>query len=308
MKEIALNPQDFTKSFESNLSDYVRNRIITYNFKYYETSNEESDECTLRIVKTLLEGKTIQSGEHRISQWENGWVENLNNLQNDSNLVSIIPKYFSKFNILRWHQKFIKPVSENFELNMLRIILDWLIDKYMRDAENIYEFGCGTGHHLINVRTVNPKCNLFGLDWVESSQRIIETFAKQTDDTKLFAHKFDYFNPDNNFVLEDNAVIYTVASLEQIGKKYDKFVDYLFLNNPRLCIHIEPIEELLDQNNLLDYLSIEYFKKRNYLSGFLNYLYKLQAEGRAEILTAQRTYIGSLFIEGYSVVVWHPIS
>ena len=74
-----------------------------------------------------------------------------------------------------------------------------------------------------------------------------------------------------------------------------------------MCIHIEPIEELLDKNILLDYLSIKYFEKRNYLSGFLSGLKKLEKQNKIKILKADRNNIGSLFIEGYSIIVWQPI-
>jgi hypothetical protein len=126
-------------------------------------------------------------------------------------------------------------------------------------------------------------------------------------DSDIHAHRFDYFNPDESFHLQPQSVVFTVASLEQVGSRWDKLIEYLLSNSPKLCIHIEPISELLDPNKLNDYLSIEYFKKRNYLDGFLNGLRKLEIDGKVKIHRAQRTHIGSLFIEGYSVVIWEPI-
>jgi len=75
---------------------------------------------------------------------------------------------------------------------------------------------------------------------------------------------------------------------------------------PAMCIHVEPIAELLNENVLLDNLSCKYFRKRNYLHGFLCGLQELERRGQARIHRTQRTGIGSLFIEGYSVVVWSP--
>ena len=79
------------------------------------------------------------------------------------------------------------------------------------------------------------------------------------------------------------------------------------VKKPDYCIHVEPIEELLDENNLLDWLLIQYFNKRKYLKGFLNHLHVLEKNSNVEILKAQRSYIGSLFIDGYSIVVWKPL-
>ena len=62
--------------------------------------------------------------------------------------------------------------------------------------------------------------------------------------------------------------------------------------------------EYLDSNNLIDYLSIKYFDKRNYLNGLRNHLFSLQNEGKIEIIQDQRSYIGSMFVDGYSIIAW----
>ena len=259
-----------------------------------------------KITSVLKDKNIVKAGKHRLSQWEKGWRENLKNITKSQNIGSIVPKYFGKYNYLRINQKFIRPASKNFEYHTLCVIVDWLFDKYVRKADNIYEFGCGTGYHLLRARKINPTAVLWGLDWAPASQAIIKQLVSKYNDSNLHAHRFDYFNPDMNFKLGKNSIVYTVASLEQTGSKFKKFISYLIKNRPKLCIHIEPIAEFLDENNLLDYLSIEYFKKRNYLNGFLTYLRDLKRKGKIKILKAQRTFVGSLFIEGYSVVVWSP--
>lgn len=304
MKELTY--LDFESAFGESLSSAVREKIKNYSFQYEDITETEFEESILRIVSTLLDPNLLRSGEHRLEQWEKGWTENLHQLAKSDDPASIIPHYFGKYGLVRFKQKFLRPVSEYFEYHMLGVILDWLFDKYMKDAKNIYEFGCGTGHNLFKLKKVNPNADLWGLDWATSSQDIIRTFASRGVD-KMFAHRFDYFNPDFNFKLEKNSIVYTVASLEQIGDKFEQFVSYLLEYRPSLCIHIEPIGELLDKNRLIDYLSVEYFKKRNYLNGYLNYLKKLENDGSLKIQRAQRTYVGSFFIEGYSVIVWNPI-
>jgi hypothetical protein len=305
-KKITLTASDFEKIFNEKLSDYVKSKVEEYKFSYYDVTSDERDACIKKIISALLDSNLVCAGELRIGDWEKGWSENLKKIASNPDFESIIPKYFGKYDVVRLNQKFIKPASKNFEYNMLCIILDWIFDMYMRDASSIYEFGCGTGYHLVRTREVNPTSNLWGLDWTESSQKIIQKLALERSDSRLFAHRFDFFNPDMDFLLEKDAVVYTVASLEQVGTEFDKFITYLRSNKPKLCIHVEPIAELLDENNLLDYLSIKYFKKRNYLDGFLTYLRQLESKGDIKILKAQRTYIGSFFIEGYSVVVWIP--
>jgi hypothetical protein len=298
--------KDFEYLFKENLSDFVKEKICEYSLEYFDITNAESDACIKKIVAALIDKNLVKAGEHRFAQWEIGWKENLKKLIESQDIDSIIPNYFGKYDYVRINRKFVKPASKVFEYRTLCVIVDWLSDKYMREVDAIYEFGCGTGYHLLRTRKVNLTAALWGLDWAPASQEIINQIASKGIISKLYAHRFDYFNPDMDFQLANNSIVYTVASLEQVGTKFKKFVNYLIKNKPKLCIHVEPISELLDENNLIDYLSIEYFKKRNYLHGFLTYLRKLENDDEIKILQAQRTFVGSLFIEGYSVVVWTP--
>ena len=303
-----LGVEDFQEVFGEILSDYVKGCIKEYQFEYGEIASEEFQALLLKIVKTLNSDQVVRAGEHRLDEWEKGWGENLNLIESGSSTVNnLIPKYFEKYNVVRWNGRFIQPLTERFEKNSLSIILDWIFDKKLRGVNSIYEFGCGTGHNLFRVRAVNKEAKLWGLDWASSSQKIINKMREDGVDENIFSHNFDYFKPDIAFELDADSVIYTVASLEQIGSNWKSFVDYLLLKRPKLCIHIEPIGELLSQDVLLDYLSVEYFKKRNYLDGFLDGLRALEKEGKVKIHRQQRTYIGSLFIEGYSLVIWSPI-
>ena len=301
-----LTATDFEETLNDVLSAYVKCKLEEYDFCYYDLTLMERDAWIRKIVNVLLALNIEEAGEHRLEQWEKGWEENLTEFEASSRVEAVIPGYFGKYNVIRWKQKLIKPAHIDFERNSLSIIQDWLFDKYMRNAATVYEFGCGTGHNLFRVRNVNPNAKIWGLDWATSSQKIIQKLVRDGVDRNLFAHRFNLFHPDEDFNLEGDSIVYTVASLEQLGTRYKKFLKYLIKQRPSLCIHIEPVAELLDENNLLDYLSIQYFIKRKYLSGYLDHLRQLEKQGQLKILRAQRTYIGSLFIEGYSVIVWSP--
>jgi hypothetical protein len=75
---------------------------------------------------------------------------------------------------------------------------------------------------------------------------------------------------------------------------------------PGLCVHAEPISELYDAGNFVDYLSHRYHRQRGYLDGFLTMLYRLRDEGRITIDKVHRHQLGTKFCETYSYVVWHP--
>lgn len=302
-----INVNDFEIALGEKLSIFVKNRIEKTNLFYRELTLAERDEVLKKIIDFLFSKFMVFAGKHRFAQWEIGWRENLSEFQKSKKIIAIIPHYFGNYRVNRFRQRFVMALDKNFEIGMLSILEYWLFDKYFRDLPIIYEFGCGTGHNLLRLREVNNKAELWGLDWTKSSQKLINGVAKTLGDKKLKAKSFDFFQPDKEFKLDPNGAIFTVAALEQVGKKYKKFISYLIKNKISMCFHIEPIAELLDENVLVDNLSIKYFNKRNYLNGYLDYLKKLEKNGVIKIYDAKRTYIGSLFIDGYSIIIWSPI-
>jgi hypothetical protein len=307
MKKILLTHKDFARLFNDKLSNYVKNKISEYKLVYSPLSRQEEELVIIKIINTLLDPHLVYSGLHRLKQWEKGWGENLTELKREKTTGAVSPHYFGKYSVNRLNQIFVKGVSPNYEKNMLYVILDYLFDKYLREFDNVYEFGCGTGHNLLKVHEVNPSANLFGLDWAKSSQKIISQMSDLGLIKNIKGYNFDFFKPNKKIKLSDNSAIYTVAALEQVETNYKAFVSYLIKNKPNICLHVEPIAELLDENRLIDNLSIRYFRKRNYLNGYLTYLKKLEKEGKIKIHEAKRTYIGSMFIEGYSIIVWSPL-
>jgi hypothetical protein len=259
--------------------------------KYKLLNKKEEQDTIIRILDTILDPSLPFSGKHRLSQWEKGWGEN-------AKTGDLKPKYFGKYNVNRLNGKFVWGVSENYEQEMLYTLVDSLTRKYLTGCKNICEFGCGTGHNLHRIKKIVPEANPIGLDWAKSSQKILAQYDME-------GYNFDFFNPYFNMP-KDSGVI-TVAALEQTGRQYKRFVSYLLKKKPQVVVHIEPIPELLDPTKLIDYLSIKYMEKRKYLSGYLTYLQELEKQGRIKIIEARRSGIGSLLIDGYSIVVWRPL-
>jgi len=296
---------DFEKTFCEPLSKKVKDKIKEIDLQYTDLTTEEKDTLILDILKTLDNPTVKKAGPHRINDWIKGWGENNNEFINNPVFSSLVPKYFGKLPYVRWNQKFIKPKTKEFEYGMVKVLQYWLFDKYFSTLNNIYEFGCGTGHNLFRVNEINPQASLYGLDWSDSSLKVIENINKVYD-FNIKGHKFDYFNIDNSFNLGKNSGIFTFASLEQVGDKSKDFIQYLINQNPKVCLHIEPMGEYLDQENLNDYLSLKYFEKRNYIKGLRTHLHELEANNQIEILQDQRSYIGSMFVDGYSIIAWRP--
>ena len=307
IKQITLQEvQTAWKMEDSDLSKWLVERFNSLDLRYKELSRDERDAAILLVLETLNKDLVV-AGSHRIQDWQRGWGENLDAFLQSQNIKSLQPLYFNKYEYIRWNQEWIRPIDPAMEQSLLGFLLDYIFEKWIGDALAVYEFGCWTGHHLVRFRERFRNTALWGLDWAESSQMLISETAKVTGDQNLFGRHFDYFSPDHEFLLEADSAVYTVASLEQVGPNFKSFINYLISQEPRTVVHIEPMWEFLDASNLLDSLSIAYFSKRNYLDGLMQYLNELESQGLIEIVRSQRSYVGSFFVDGYSLVQWRPI-
>jgi len=273
-----------------------------YNLNFEYLDKKEFNDYLVDVVNVIT-SDIVKSGEHRIDEWEKGWRENLQNFLRTNDFFDLIPKYHSKRNYIRWKQSIIKPEDKRLDYYIHTIFVDSIIRHYMQHCDNIFEFGCGPGYHLLRLLEQLPDKNFYGADWTKASQYIIGTINEKLN-TNIHGINFNFFKPDYSVEVPENSGIYTVAVLEQIGDKFKDFIDYILVKKPSVCVHLEPIDELLDKNNLLDLLSIKYFRKRNYLNGFLPYLEQLEESGKIDIIKKQRIFTGSYFIEGHSLVVW----
>ena len=120
--------------------------------------------------------------------------------------------------------------------------------------------------------------------------------------------RFDFFAPDHTLALAPNSVVLTIGALEQTGRNFEAFLDYLLRQSPGLCVHIEPIVEWYDPEQIVDDAAIRFHRARNYLDGFATRLEALARDGRIQILKRKRSLFGSLFMEGYSQLIWRPVA
>lgn len=277
--------------------------LSTEDFRFVIIDKEEEEKILLEVMKTIDSPLSI-SGKDRKNDWENGWTENLQAfIKSNYDLSSLTPKYMHKFNVRRLFSKYIKPLDRNFEVNFYTAYRHFLFKKYLSNYEHLYEFGCGTGYNLVIMAQIFPDKDITGLDWATSSAHLVNEIASKHN-YRLKGRCFDFFNPDYSLRVADNSAFITLNSLEQLGNDYNKFIEFILNKRPEICINSEPILELYDQNNLLDYLASKYHNKRNYLKNYLSALKKYEHEGVIEILKVQRVHSGNIFHDAYSYVVW----
>jgi SAM-dependent methyltransferase len=170
-----------------------------------------------------------------------------------------------------------------------------LFAKYLRAVDEVSEFGCGAGHNLAAILDTARK--LRGFDW---SAQAVEQCRRRG----IEAQVFDMFAPDPNVTL--HGAVFTVHALEQLGRDFRPFLEFLLVRKPQIIFHIEPVEELYDEMDLQDFLSLSYHRKRGYLSGFLPHLQDLEKQGEIKIIEVRKSEIHGQFHDAYSVIAWRP--
>src|SRR3989338_2915348 len=76
-KIFSLGPRDFSSLFGETVSPVLSKRIGEHDFRYLNLTSAERDQCLLFVIDLLLDSRVGKSGEHRQSEWERGWSENL---------------------------------------------------------------------------------------------------------------------------------------------------------------------------------------------------------------------------------------
>ena len=287
--------------FSKEELDYIK----SLNLSYYKLSLKERDKVLHTIVKRIIEKDFWVSGEDKISVWNRGWKENLNLYLKSKNKYYLRPKFLKKYP-LRWRDDWINPISKNFEFDFFDVYRRNKFNNYFKNLDNIYEFGCGSAQHLILLSKFFKTKQIYGLDWSNFSIKIINQINK-FNQKPIFPKKFNLFKPDYGLKLQPKSAVFTVGTMEQLGKNYKPFLKYLAKNKPSVVLHFETIDYFYDQSTLHGYLGHRWGKERNYLSGYYDTLLKLKKNKKIKILEIKKFPLGSMYHNSYSLIVWRPI-
>lgn len=303
----SLEIADFAAAFgadEKEMESFCGELFKKMDFRYRFVSPEEREKIFLDIIKKCDRQEFSVSGASRQNDWSRGWREILKEFQDSGgDLKTLIPKDIHGDRPLRYRGNYIVSNSDSFEHDFSLLFRNWLFKKYFSDYENIYEFGCGTGHNLVASAKLFPNKKFFGLDWVVESAEILRAVAEKYG-WQIEGFQFDFFRPDDNFAIKPQSLVYTSAALEQLGQNFRQFIDYLLRGKPALCVNVECLNEYYNQDDLFDYLALKYHQSRNYLQGFLTYLRQLEKDKKIKIIATKRLGFGSLYHEVFSYVIW----
>lgn len=289
------------------LPDACEAFVNSGDFNYDVPDANTRDGIILSILNHLESDRPTRVGEQRAEIWESCWADNLRRFVGaNHDPDKLLPDFIRTGQPVRLRQQYVIPRTSGFEAAFLQVCRAYLFDRFFRETGTIYEFGCGSGFNLVALAKQLSGKRLFGLDWSKSSNETVNLLRSNLN-IDITGRDFDFFNPDPSLRLDQGSAVLTMCALEQVGPRHETFINYILQQRPSICLHMEPLLDLYDENNLVDYLALRYHRKREYLFGLLPYLNNLAAAGKIEIVETRRMFFGSLYHEGYSFVAWRPL-
>ncbi|MCA9499793.1 MAG: class I SAM-dependent methyltransferase [Nitrospira sp.] len=273
--------------------------------RYQKLSQVEWNAHLLHVLRRIHEELSPRKISDNLSVFEQGWNENYELcLGQGLSSASLRPRYVKPFHVVRLCGEYIHPHDPYFSDRMLSLAIQCWSAKYLTDVDQVYEFGCGTGRYLFQLAGLFPGKRFVGLDWTRASQRIINLMTLAG--LPIRGQRFNMMKPLTQVRIEEGSGVLTIGAMEQLGDRYQAFLDFLLSNQPRIVMHFEPIEEFYDQNNIFDYVGWLYHRKRGYLRGYWTALQSLERQRRITILEARRLGVGDPYHESSSLIIWQP--
>jgi hypothetical protein len=304
-----ITAEDFCEMFRcaaEELPEGFAQKLWNVDTAYQSASRFQLEEYLLDMLDRIEKPWTMRSREENMQAFEKGWSENLELLKTEGvSEQTLRPRYFRDNKFLRYNRDLIVARNSNIEYDLFVLARMIIFSRYLCDYDRICELGCGSCNNLYLLHKMLPDKKLCGFDWVPASAKIAEYLAEDLS-ADISGGVFDMLLPDANLNLDKNTAVITIHAMEQLGEGHGPFIDYLLQNKPGIVIHYEPIVELYDPLNLIDYLAIMYSRKRGYLSGYLPRLRQLENQNKLQILEQFRPNLGGVYHES-SLIVWKPL-
>jgi len=303
--------EDFADLFGTSIEDIPRDlqaEIGRRDFRYVVLEGEERDQTIVDVLKTIDSGQLSLAGPEGKGRWNKGWGENLDAfIASGFDLKALVPKYIRPRQPVRLKGGYALPVNPAFELDWYEVFRPWFLQTYLGGFEHVFEFASGSGFNLAALAQIDPGRHYVGLDWAAPSAEIVNRMGTHFG-WNMQGRIFDFFNPDQSLDVPANSAFVTIGGLEQTGTNWGAFFDFIRAKRPACVLHIEPISEWYDDTKLFDYTALRFHHARNYGVGYVDWVEDLASRGEAEIIKRKRSDFGSLFLEGYSQLIWRPLS
>jgi len=293
-----LSDQDFNEIFPDGVE------ILEYSILH----GSDRDDVISSIINKINSSELRVSGENNNDIWEKGWGEILDSVSKDFHPNKLMPQYFDHHKIMRFEGNYIIGITENFVYKFDQIIRTVILKKYVSKTKKLIELGCGTGSGtILAAKLLNSDIKLIASDWASKSLPIIKKISEYTN-REIEAVQFNMLDLSGweELNVDKDSTIISFHALEQLGDNYKNLL-YRLLEKKVTCIHLEPIYEYYNHDDLYDLLAKNYHKKRNYLGKYFSDIKKLESQGKAKITKELRIGFGDRFHEAYGLLIWKGI-
>ena len=304
-----ITPKDFERMFKydrGTLPYLIRDGIEKMESSCDYADVDEQQEYVLDFLKLIDEKRIVRNKAENLMAFEKGWSENYKKLLDfGPTFESLKPGYFRGNKFLRYNGGLVVSVNEQIEFDLFKLARHCIFDKYLKGYKTVCELGCGSGQNLLMLAELYKDIDITGYDWTCASKKIADHLGESLG-RNISGNIYDMLDSSSSFLVPKGSAIVTIHAFEQLGKEYAKVLDDIIDREPGIVVQYEPILDLYDEGDLLDFLSLKYCKKRGYLEGYYDALKKLELEKKIEILDCFRPFLGGVLHES-SVIVWRPL-
>ena len=302
-----LTPGDLVDMFGADAAEAsaIADDMSVYDFEFEAFDQMARDAAMLNVLKRIDGFQPV--GAHRAGIWRMAWEDVATRYrESGGEPASLEPHFIGGTSIMRLRGNYAQPMDPRFELNFFRVLRAWLFRRFISpEVDVVHEFGAGSGYNMVALAGMRPDLQLHCWDWAETAVDLVRQVSVDHN-LPLASGRFDFFDPATDIELEADSVVFTFCALGQVGSHFHTFIDWLVTQGPRLVIHMEPVAEFYDGENLFDYMALKYHRHRGYLTGLQPQIMSLAAAGEAVIHYQRRLGLGSLFHEGFNLLVWSP--
>ena len=295
---------------EKELQDNIIKKIP--DMEYEILSGEAKNDLMFSIAKDIHEAKFRIVGDNNSTVWQKGWGEVFEKIKDlkDFNINSLKPQYVDKHNLIRIDGEYAIAKSKDLMFNYDITLRKAIFYKYLSGVKKIVEFGAGTGttQMILTDLFKDKNVELTATDWSKPALKIINLISEKLNyniSTKIL-NMLD-LEGWNEVSIDKNTAIITIHAMEQLGGNFNKLLDNIVKAKPKFCLHLEPMNEVYDTNDLSDYLAHKYHKKRNYLDGFYTKLKDLESKNVIKINEFKRLKFGDRYHETYNILQWEVL-
>lgn len=193
------------------------------------------------------------------------------------------------------------------------LISNYLSSCLSKEIRHIYELGSGFGRNLfwLWLSLQNRNVELVGCEITSSGRNASELIAGFDDKIRFKSQNFDFYKINEMVKDEEQSLVFTVHSIEQIPEVPDDIVFKLTEKFPNaVFVHFEPLGwQIAGHTGEESIHSSEWYaKENNYNRNFFATLLKAQEQKKIVIEEILRDEICVNSKNGTSIIRWRPVN